>query len=159
MTASKLLVPSLMFLLSGCASQSQKDTFVRDMALGALVGVAVASGKSNNREAYALMYGGLGAAAAGVVSGATRIKELEKTQKSAQYFEKKAQELEAQQKPKLFDQGQGLFATPLPKEVTSLVEPGEWKRYKLDQWVQDPTQPNTWYRQVEMFEITPPTAK
>lgn len=109
----------------------------------------------------ATMYGALG----GLITGtAALLLDVDKTNQNEIKLENeklktKLNEFQSRLEPKLINQGTSLFNSPLPKEVSSLIEPGEWKRYKMDEWVQDPNQPNTWYRQVEMFEITPPVAR
>lgn len=142
--------------LIGCANFDSKERVLRDMAIGAGVGALVASTKSENRAAYTVMYSAIGASVAGAFSSYREINAIESTNAS---LRSQLDQFQKQLRPQLVQEGKGLFAAPLPKEVSSLVEPGEWKRYKLDQWVQDPNQPNTWYRQVEMFEITPPTPR
>jgi len=60
------------------------------------------------------------------------------------------------QKPNLIDQGNSLYKSSIPMDLTKLVKPGEWKRYKIDYWVQDQSNQNQWFRQTEMFEVIPP---
>lgn len=129
------------------------------MLLGSSAGFLLGLTKSENKEAYAVMYGGVGAAAAGAVSMMINIPDEDVFKKENEQLKNQVKKFEQQLQPQLVQQGKSLFSSPLPKEVSSLVEPGEWKKYKLDQWVQDPNQPNTWYRQVEMFEFTPPSAR
>lgn len=146
-------------LMSGCSSINTRNTILRDMAIGAAVGALVGQAKSDNRDAYAAMYAGVGAAVAGAASATFNLPDEDKLKKENEQLKSQVQKFEKQLQPQLVQQGNSLFASPIPKEVSSLVEPGEWKRYKMDQWVQDPNQQNTWYRQVEMFEIIPPVAK
>lgn len=162
MTATKIktkIILPFISLLAGCSSTNTRNTILRDMAAGAVVGSLIAQTKTENREAYTAMYAGVGAAVAGAASVAFNIPDEEKLKKENEQLKTQMQKLEKQFQPQLVQQGNSLFASPIPKEVSALVEPGEWKRYKMDQWVQDPNQQNTWYRQVEMFEIIPPVAK
>ena len=129
------------------------------MALGAVAGELVGQTRNENREAYSAMYAGIGAATAGAVSALINVPDENQIKKENENLKEQVRKFEKQLQPQLVQQGNSLFSSPIPKEVSSLVEPGEWKRYKMDQWVQDQNQPNTWYRQVEMFEIIPPVAR
>lgn len=129
------------------------------MAIGAAVGGLVGQSRSENREAYSAMYAGIGAATAGAISALVNVPDENQIKKENENLKEQVRKFEKQLQPQLVQQGNSLFSSPIPKEVSSLVEPGEWKRYKMDQWVQDQNQPNTWYRQVEMFEIIPPVAR
>lgn len=129
------------------------------MLIGAAVGSLVGQTKENNKNAYTSMYAGIGAATAGAVSVYMNASSDDELKKENQSLKIKNEQFQKQLEPQLVQKGTSLFSSPLPKEVSSLVDPGEWKRYKLDQWVQDPNQPNTWYRQVEMFEIIPPATR
>jgi len=163
MTASSLNLQYLLLLLLmfsfGCATKSSREKILRDMAIGTAVGVLMAQTKNSNRQAYSTLYGSLGAASAGAISSYYHLKDEEIMRNENQKLKVELAQFEKQLKPQLIQQGSNLFASPLPKEVSGLIEPGEWKRYKMDQWVQDQNQPNTWYRQVEIFEITPPISR
>ena len=158
MTATNYLLISFL-ALTGCANLNTRNTLLRDMAIGAATGALIAQTKSNHKMAYTSMYAGIGAASAGIISAVLNIPDEDKIKKENEKLKEEISKIEKQLKPQLISQGSSLFSSPIPKEVSTLIEPGEWKRYKLDQWVQDPHQQNTWYRQVEMFEITPPIAK
>ena len=129
------------------------------MVVGAAVGALVGQTRTGNREAYSAMYAGIGAATAGAVSALINVPDENQMKRENETLKEQVKKFEKQLQPQLVQQGSSLFSSPIPIEVSSLVEPGEWKRYKLDQWVQDQNQPNTWYRQVEMFEIIPPVAR
>lgn len=145
--------------ISACSTSTTRNTILRDMAIGAAVGSLVAQTRNNNKEAYTSMYAGIGAATAGAVSVYMNAASDDELKRENQNLKTKIEQFQKQLEPQLVQKGNSLFSAPLPKEVSTLVEPGEWKRYKLDQWVQDQNQPNTWYRQVEMFEIIPPVAR
>lgn len=145
--------------LVGCATSNTRNKVLRDMALGAVAGALVAQVKDHHRLTYATMYAGLGAATAGAVSVYLNVPQSDEIQAENKSLKQRIESFEKQLQPQLIEQGNSLFSSPMPKEVSRLVDPGEWKRYKLDQWVQDPNQSNTWYRQVEMFEIIPPVSR
>lgn len=149
---------SALSMTVGCAT-STRNKVLRDMAIGAAAGALIAQTKSDYRMTYTAMYAGAGAAIAGAVSTYMNVSKDEELQMENQQLKTKLDHFQKQLQPQLVQQGNSLFSSPIPKEVSGLVEPGQWKRYKLDQWVQDPNQSNTWYRQVEMFEIIPPVSK
>lgn len=149
---------SALSMTVGCAT-STRNKVLRDMAIGAAAGALVAQTKTDYRMTYTAMYAGAGAAIAGAISTYVNVSKDEGLQMENQQLKTKLDHFQKQLQPQLIQQGNSLFSSPIPKEVAGLVEPGEWKRYKLDQWVQDPNQSNTWYRQVEMFEIIPPVSK
>jgi len=160
MTATKFIILiTAALMISACSTSTTRNTILRDMAIGAAVGTFVAQTRDNNKEAYTSMYAGIGAATAGVVSVYINAANDDELKRENQNLKSKIEQFQKQLEPQLVQKGNSLFSAPLPKEVSTLVEPGEWKRYKLDQWVQDQNQPNTWYRQVEMFEIIPPVAR
>lgn len=149
---------SALTMTVGCAT-STRDKVLRDMAIGAAAGALLGQTKSDYRSTYSTMYAGIGAAAAGAVSTYVNVSKDDELRSENQNLKTKLDQFQKQMQPQLIEQGNSLFSSPIPKEVAGLIEPGEWKRYKLDQWVQDPNQSNTWYRQVEMFEIVPPVSK
>lgn len=159
MTAIKLMSLMLVLCLTACSSANTRNIILRDMALGVAVGALVGQSRSENREAYSAMYAGIGAATAGAVSALMNVPDENRIKKENENLKEQVRKFEKQLQPQLVQQGNSLFSSPIPKEVSSLVEPGEWKHYKMDQWVQDQNQPNTWYRQIEMFEIIPPVAR
>ena len=160
MTASKIFFLSILSLyFLSCSTPSQRNIILRDMFVGAAVGALVAQTKDNNKAAYTSMYAGIGAATVGAVSVYLNTSREDEFKKENQNLKTKIEQFQKQLEPQLIQKGSSLFSSPLPKEVSSLVDPGEWRRYKLDQWVQDPNQPNTWYRQIEMFEIIPPATR
>lgn len=149
----------LVIFVSSCTSLSTRSTILRDMAIGAVAGSLIAQTRETNKDAYTSMYAGIGAATAGAISVYFNASHDDQLKNENQSLNQQINHFQKQLEPQLIQKGNSLFSSPLPKEVASLVEPGEWKRYKLDQWVQDQYQPNTWYRQVEMFEIIPPVAR
>lgn len=149
----------LILIAIGCSTANTRDHVLRDMVIGAGVGALLAQSKSDNREAYTAMYAGAGAATVGAISVYLNVSKDDSIKNENEQLKSRLDQFQKQLQPQLVQKGSSLFASPLPKEVAGLVEPGEWRKYKMDQWVQDPNQSNTWYRQVEMFEIIPPVSK
>lgn len=140
--------------LTGCATSPRQKLF-RNMAIGGAVGALIGNQATENRGANTFAWAGASAAVTGVVTAyldddfnPSRVKT------ENQELKKKLAMLQA---PKKIDQGKTLFEKALPTEFRSFIQPGEWKRYKVDQWVQDPGNPNIYLRQTEMFEIIPPS--
>jgi hypothetical protein len=160
MTATRFFILALVihFVAVGCSTSSTRVRIIRDMALGAVAGSLLAQSKEENKNAYSAMYAGIGAAMAGVISVWFNASE-ENLKAENESLKLRLDNFQKRFDPQIVQKGSSLFSSPLPKEVAGLVEPGEWKRYKMDQWVQDPNQPNTWFRQIEMFEIIPPVSK
>lgn len=129
------------------------------MAIGAAVGVAIAQTQSHNRFAYSVMYGGVGAAATGLVSSYYRTRDVDELSRENIKLQNQITEFEKKLNPKLLAKGESLFSSPLPREVSGLVDLGEWKHWRVDEWVRDQADENTWYRQTEMFEIVPPVSR
>ena len=159
MSAFKAFIFSLLTVfLSGCATLKDTSTLQR-MALAGAAGYLAGQTRNQNKDAYGLMYAGLAASAVGAYSAYQDSEQFTARERENKDLKSKLDAFQKRFEPQLISQGKSLFSSPLPREVSSLVEPGEWKRYKMDQWVQDPNQPNVWIRQVEIFEIIPPVAK
>lgn len=154
MNAFKILLMTC--LICGCTSQNKKTEIVKNMLIGGAIGALVGQAQESHKEAYTVLYSSIGANA-GALTTAFMDKDVQAAENAQ--LKKKIEEFENNLKPKLVNSGESLYSAPLPNDLVGLVEPGEWKRYKMDQWIQDPAQPNTWYRQVEMFEIIPPISK
>lgn len=159
MTVFRSVALASIVFLAGCSSTSSKTKILRDMAIGAGIGAIAAQAKPDNKPAYTSMYAAIGAATVGAASVYFRESDSDKLQEENSKLKVELSSLKEKTEPRLVQKGSSLFRSPIPKEVSSLVEPGEWRRYKMDQWIQDPNQPNTWFRQVEMFEIIPPVSR
>jgi hypothetical protein len=129
------------------------------MALGGAAGAIYGAQKERHKEAHALLYGGLGAAG-GAAAGLLLFnpdQELESMKQKAKRLEDELKTFKENSAPPLLSaEGNTLLTAPVPDDLRALVSPGKWRRYKLDQWVQDQSQQNVWFRQTEMFEVIPP---
>lgn len=156
----KILV-GLLLSLTGCSQiQKHRNTFL-SAGVGAIIGGAYGYSRPEEKSKNATMYSSVGALVAGSLSLAFNLDGLNDDQLKVEngYLKNKLDDFQKRLEPKLISEGKSLYSSPLPKDMQALIEPGEWKRYKMDQWVQDPNQPNTWFRQIEMFEIIPPVSK
>jgi hypothetical protein len=154
------LIPSvltLLFISEASFAYTKKEILLATVGASAL-GYLVGQSKDSHQDAYSMIYAGTFGLTTAVL-GLYFSKSEEQLTEENRRLKTELDHFQKQLTPRLVQEGKGLFNSPLPREVSSLIEPGEWKRYKLDQWVQDPNQPNTWYRQVEMFEFTPPAPR
>ena len=144
--------------LSACAT-TRKEKALLLVGGGATLGAAYGASRPEERSKNAVLYGSMVAAGAAVASFFVFDPDKENSLLTAEAEElRRANELlKFELNPKLFTQGSSLLGAPVPLELRRLVKPGGWKRYKLDRWVQDEGNENVWYRQTEMFEVTPPS--
>ena len=144
------------FSFLGCAT-TMKEKIVRNTLLAGAAGVAVGSTKEQYKSSHELMYS---ATAAVLVALASVYyydpdREIEAYKKETESLKSK---LDQVAKPTLIEQGSSLFKAQVPSSLSKLVQLGEWKHYKMDEWVQDANNPNLWLRQVEMYEVMPPSS-
>lgn len=141
-------------------ANASQSLALRNALIAGAMGAAIGTNQEHSRRSNTLILGsvgfGLGLLASMYYYNLDSNPDLKAENSS---LKKKLDEFQKQLEPKLVGGGSGLLQSPLPKDVAQLVNPGEWKRYKMDQWVQDTNQPNIWYRQVEMFELIPPEAR
>lgn len=139
----------------GCAS-STKGKVLRNTLLVGAAGATYGSTRGDYKATHSVMYGASAAALAAIASiyAYDPDKSNDELRKETAELKYKLDQLE---KPSLINQGNSLFNSQMPGSLAKLVQPGEWKHYKLDQWVQDPSNPNIWLRQVEMYEVIPPS--
>lgn len=144
-----------LFVTAGCAS-NMKEKIVRNSLIAGAVGAAYGSTYQDYPGAHQVMFGSMFAAAAALASVYyyDPDKDSDEIKKENQFLKS---QLDQFQKPTLIEQGNSLFKSQVPGPLTKLVRLGEWKHYKLDQWIQDQGNPNLWFRQVESFEIIPPS--
>lgn len=141
-------------IVTGCAS-SPRQKLLRNMAIGGAVGALIGNQSPENKDSQTFAWAGAGAAVTGALTAYLDDDfNPSKVRKENEELKKKITLLQA---PKKIDQGKTLFERALPQEFRSFIQPGEWKRYKVDQWVQDQNNPNIYLRQTEMFEIIPPS--
>ena len=158
MNAMRLILLGL--LLNSCATHRQSQ--LSSMGVGAIVGGAIGS-MSAPKDESKLSHGVLWAA---LLSSSFAIASLYlfDNEKASQDFKAEAEALKSElmkfkksEAPRLLSQGTGLFKSSLPDEARKLISPGEWRKYSVDQWVQDSGNPNTWLHYNLMYEFIPPS--
>ena len=155
-------VVTLAFLLSiqtGCGHLTSRTERLLTIGTGFSIGATIGASRPDEKFKNALMYGGLigvlsAVSAEALIDDAPKIEQL---RKETIVLKEANEALKLKNQPRLEQQGASLMNSPLPKDTRHLIKPGEWKRYKLDRWVQDESNENLWYRQTEMFEVIPPS--
>ena len=143
-------------MVTGCAT-THKEKIIRNSLLAASTGVAYGVTQDEFKTQHALMYG----ATAGLITAAVSLyyydpeKEAESLKKETAALKAKLDEFK---NPVLLNQGSTLFSSQIPGELSKFVQPGSWKHYSLNQWIQDPNNQNIWIKQTEMYEIIPPSS-
>ena len=149
-----------LFVLStvGCAT-TKKEKSLLLMGGAATVGAAYGASRPEEKIKNAVLYGSILATGAAVASLFIFDQDRENAdlKREAEELKRANDLLKLELSPKLRTQGSSLLGAPVPPELRRLVKPGGWKRYKLDRWVQDEGNENVWFRQTEMFEVTPPS--
>jgi hypothetical protein len=148
-----LLTSSL--LLCSCAT-SMKGKVIQNAMIGAAVGVLIGQSKESHKGPNSILYGSLGASlgALGTIQYSDPDKEIDSLKAANTALEKALEKT----KPKLMDQGSTMFSSSkIPSDLKGLITPGSWKRYSIDQWHKDESNPNVYYKQTEMVEIIPPS--
>ena len=153
----KTILVILSLNIIACSSVYKK-TISTSLAAGAL-GAVYGSTKEDYKNQNAALYGALSALAAGAVALSLDVDELKASKNEAESLRVKLNQFEKRLEPKLIASGNSLFNSPLPREVSGLIEPGEWKKYKMDEWVQDQNDQNSWVRQIERIEFVLPGIK
>lgn len=148
------------FLLNSCATHRQSQ--LSSMGVGAVVGGSFGA-MSAPKDESKLSHGALWAAlfSSGFAIASLYLFDNEKT---SQDLKIETEALKAElikfkksEAPRLLSQGSGLFSKSLPDEARKLISPGEWRKYSVDQWVQDSGNPNTWLHYNLMYEFIPPS--
>ena len=157
----KLLL-TILFGIASTSCATQRKSQIASMGLGFVVGgtVGVMTAPEGERPTmHGALWGGLTAALAGAVSLYVfdQQKEVDKYKQETESLKIELSKLKISQEPKLISKGSGLFKDPLPSEALRLIQPGEWRKYAVDQWVQDQGNPNIWLHYNQMYEFIPPS--
>ena len=147
-------------LLTSCATKrkSQMASMGLGFAAGGTVG-AMTAPEDEKPTMHGALWGGLTAALAGAISLYVfdNQKEVDSFKEETETLKIELSHLKKAQEPRLVSKGSGLFKDPLPKEALRLIQPGEWRKYAVDQWVQDQGNPNIWLHYNQMYEFIPPS--
>lgn len=146
-------VATIIVFTTGCTSTFKNKTY-QSMAIGSALGILYGSSKPKDQGAYATMYGALGAASGAVYSTIVNDPDAE-LDKSKTEITALKRELDEMSSPKVEKQTTALFGNRVPDKYKALINPGEWRVSKLDQWIEDDE--NRLIHQDLIMELTPPT--
>lgn len=137
----------------GCAT-SYKNQIYQSMAFGAAGGAAYGLSKPENRDAYALMWAGVGAALGAIVS--TQLNDPDKEAERLRSETKTLRaELEQMNSPRIEAQSSAFFGSKVPEKYRALINPGEWRVSRIDQWIEDDD--NRLIHQDLVMDLVPPS--
>lgn len=146
----------LSLLTTSCASNRAKTivTMLGAGAAGAAIGASTAPANEST-SGHALLWAGVTASAAAIASmfifdEHARAQDLEKQNSSLQ---KALSSINGTSSELIYENGQS-FSKDLPPEYKSLIQPGRWSIYKLDQWSAQGE--NTLVHQDKMIKLQPP---
>ncbi|WP_277577952.1 hypothetical protein [Bdellovibrio svalbardensis] len=139
-------------LAAGCATTTSGKVY-QNMVLGGAAGVAYGSSQSDYKGTQAALYGSLGAA----IAAATTI-YFEDPDKTEIKLRNEVNTLKAKldhiSEPKLVGSVPATFGARIPVKYRQLVQPGEWKVYETDTWVEESE--NRLIHQDKIMELIPP---
>ena len=153
MSVSKSSFLISLSLLTGCAS-TPRQKIIRNIIVAGVAGYAIGSQKQENSKAYGLYYAGLAGSAAGLASAYLENDDAENERLRADNRKLKA-ELDKVYSPSLVHEGNAMMNAKVPDKYKAMINPGEWKIYAYDQWVEDGE--NRLIHQDKIMELIPPS--
>jgi hypothetical protein len=143
----------LLLFTSGCASTS-KGRIYQSMAAGALIGAMHGYSKPENKDAYALMWSGVGAAVAGAIA-LHHFDPGQDVERLKAETSRLQEELDRINSPRIEAKSSAFFGNRVPEKYRDLINPGEWRVSQIDQWVEDDE--NRLIHQDLVMELVPPS--
>jgi hypothetical protein len=140
------------FAVCGCAT-TFKGRMLTAMGTSAAAGMAVGFSKPESKTANALLWGAVGATTAAVVTLLISDPDSE-TERYKMEARRLREELDLLNSPKIEKQSTGLFGNKVPEKYRELINPGEWKVSRLDEWLEDDE--NRLIHHDLLMELTPP---
>lgn len=147
-------------MLMGCATNRTKTLLLMGGVGAVAAGAAYMASPADERpEMHALYGGAIGAAAAGV-AGFFLFDEQKRSEELERQASVMRKELDAFRdeggghEPRLLYETTAPFGKDIPGEYQSLVRPGRWSVYKLNQWVSQGE--GTLIHQDRMVKLVPP---
>lgn len=156
MSANKAMsAASVLFLITACAHTPTEKVF-QNMLIAGATGVALGQQKEDYKTTYSTMYGGVAAAIAGAVT-----LYMNDPDKESQKLREEMRVLKTQMdqigEPQLATQTPATFGAKVPEKYKSMINPGEWRIYDLNQWIEDGE--NRLIHQDKIMELIPPSLK
>lgn len=149
----RLSLLCLLIFNFGCAT-TYKEKMYQTMAMGAAGGAAYGLSKPESRDAYALMWAGIGAAVGAIVSAhfSDPDKEIEKLRTESKILREEMDQLSS---PRIEAQSSAFFGSKVPEKYRALINPGEWRVSRIDQWIEDDD--NRLIHQDLVMDLIPPS--
>ena len=141
--------------LAGCAHTTKEKVF-QNMLLAGSAGVLLGQQREDFKTTYSTMYGSLAAAIAGAVTLYINDPDKE-AEKLREEVKKMKTQMDQMSEPRLASQTQATFGAKVPDKYRSMINPGEWRIYELNQWIEDGE--NRLIHQDKIMELIPPTLK
>jgi hypothetical protein len=156
MNAIKFTIISLPLLLSGCSSLNIKEKTLRNSIIAGAIGYKIGEQKDTNKNANAALYSSLMALGAAGISlyYFDPDQEIEKQKNEVQSIRKKLDDF---QNPKIISISPSFPTGKVPEKYRRMIQPGEWKVYDIDEWVDDGE--NRLIHQDKIMELTPPSLR
>ena len=144
----------LSFMFFSCATNSTREKIIKNMLIGAAAGYAVGQLKSENKTGYSLLYAGAISSVVGV--GSVWYSDLDDDSERLKKENLKLKtDLDRIFQPSLKFETTGMMNSKVPEKYKSMINPGEWKIYALDQWIE--AGENQLIHQDKMMELIPPS--
>ncbi len=144
----------LPFISFSCATNTAREKILKNMLIGAATGIAIGQMKSENKTGYSLLYAG--AISSVVGAGSVWYSDLnEDSERLIKDNHKLKTEMERIFQPSLKFETTGMMNSKVPEKYNSMINPGEWKIYALDQWIE--AGENQLIHQDKMMELIPPS--
>lgn len=156
MNANKLLCLSLASILAGCSNLKTKEKVVVNSFAAGAAGYKFGEQKETNKNSNALLYGSIFALGASIASVYFYDPDVEKEKYRAESEELK-KKLDQFQNPRLVVETNSFQTGKVPLKYKNMIEPGSWKIYEIDEWVEDGE--NRMIHQDKLMELTPPLLK
>ncbi|MBS1972657.1 MAG: hypothetical protein JSU04_20280 [Bdellovibrionales bacterium] len=140
-------------LTTGCAHTTKERVF-QNMLIAGATGVVLGQQKEDYKTTYSTMYGGMAAAVAGAITLYLNDpdKEAEKLREEIRVMKTQLDQIG---EPRLATQTPATFGAKVPNKYKSMINPGEWRVYEINQWIEDGD--NRLIHQDKIMELTPPS--
>lgn len=151
----KTLCFTLLSLTIGCAHTTKEKVF-QNMLIAGATGVVIGQQKEDYKTTYSTMYGGMAAAIAAAVTLYINDPDKESDKLREEIRSMKVQ-MDQIGEPRLASQTPATFGAKVPSKYRSMINPGEWRVYEINQWIDDGD--NRLIHQDKIMELIPPSLK
>ena len=152
---ARALMALSFFAAASCAHTTKEKVF-QNMLIAGATGVLIGQQKENYKTTHSIMYGGVAAAVAGAVTLYMNDpdKESEKLREEIRVLKTQMDQIG---EPWLATKTPATFGAKVPDKYRSMINPGEWRVYEINQWIEDGE--NRLIHQDKIMELIPPSLK